>query len=72
METGMVAATLSSSAADIERKWLDQLAYEDPGTAAMAAGKSFSGTKKVSGVSGIYGLSQTAEKEWLSMIGSRA
>jgi hypothetical protein len=62
MVTNMVAASVSGMAADIERRWMEQLLQN---TAAVPARAS-------SEISGFYGLTQKAEQEWLSLLGARA
>lgn len=68
MVTGMVAATVSGMAADIEKKWMAQIAPEPEGARNRSAEKKF--TAKIAEVTLSYGLSQQAEREWLSAIGS--
>ena len=58
MVTSMVVATVSGLAADIERRWMEQLLQN---TAVVPARAS-------SEISGFYGLTQKAEQEWLSML----
>lgn len=68
MVTGMVAVSVSGMAADIERKWMAQIAPATEVARDRSAERKFAA--KVAEVTGIYGLSQQAEREWLSAIGS--
>ncbi len=70
MVTGMVAATVSGMAADIERKWMAQIAPATEVARDRSAERKYAA--KVAEVTGMYGLSQQAEREWLSAIGSHA
>jgi len=68
MVTGMVAATVSGFTADVERKWMAQIAPETEGARDRSAERKFA--VKIAEVAGMYGLSQKAEQEWLSAIGA--
>lgn len=70
MVTGMVAASVSGFAADVEREWMAQIAPEIEVTSDRSAEKKIAA--KIAEVAGMYGLSQKAEHEWLSAIGSHA
>lgn len=69
MVTNMVAATVSGMAADIERKWLAQMLQEPVAKTARNHRDKTTGIRGE--IAGIYGLTQKAEQEWLSMLGSR-
>lgn len=62
MVTNMVAASVSGMAADIERRWMEQLLQNNAAVPARASSE----------ISGFYGLTQKAEQEWLSLLGARA
>ncbi len=70
MVTGMVVATVSGFAADVERKWLEQLAPTANMTDLMGNGRKVAG--RVMAETGAFGLSSQAEKDWLTILGSRA
>ena len=68
MVTGMVPTTVSGFAADVEREWMAQIAPGIEVTRDRRAERKFAA--KIAEVAGMYGLSQKAEREWLSAIGS--
>ena len=68
MVTGMVAATVSGFAADVERKWMAQIAPETESARDRSAERKLAA--KIAEVAGKYGLSQKSEQEWLSAIGA--
>ena len=70
METGMVAATVSGFAADVEKKWLAQLSRKENIVDVMGAGRKVA--DRVMEATGAFGLSSQAEHDWLKILGSRA
>lgn len=70
MVTGMVAASVSGFAADVEKKWLAELTHESSMADAIGAGRRVAG--RVLEASGSFGLSGQAEREWLKILSTRA